>query len=1244
MGGLEQKYENVENLISQSKFKEAAYIAIEILKNKEIYPKIYDKFMVILNRISSEEKQLKIKLDIYLKSYNYLKQRDKDKIQLEIIKIFKLQPSKQVKDNMKKISELKDFELDFQMQKLYDNKLIEENPIDYSKLFENFDEIIEKIKYLISKIHIQSLKNSLIYKLNECYVEKGKKAIEQLITLTDIDEIKGYLDKLNHILLALKEINDSKESIKFILSLISTGESYLLMIEGKKLIEKGKYGEAYNKFISIKTERDLFQIENFEITCIKAIGESFEKNEDYDKAFEIFKKNNKFKFDEIRVEIKRYFKEANTYLEEKKFYEAIKSYVKMYKAREKLSNTQLIENIFTNCVDYFLTALTSFCKNFLEEKDKSKILEYEKKIKDIYEDINDELMKKNIFEILNFIKDIKTLGKESILKEKIMNENKINSNLPEILQRIYMEILLYILYSNNEKEDMIKILNIIIKYAEENLYISRDDLIKLRTLFSLEKSKENKKILVVVSKLYYILSKKGIEFEKNILIIIGNAIISINKEKKLKKDSYNEEEFNEIMINLFLSLEKLIKEQDYKLNNVEKIYNLILDSNIKNIKLCDVLLNGYYYFYQKNITFSNKTINNLLSILLEREKNEKLLDIILLTFKKNKEIYQEYIPKFFKLILKYPQKEDDIISIIISTKIPDDILLKQEFHRVIDLYLNKSDNNSIFLIIEKIPLSYRTSKMMEKYSLYEERKKKDENSTIRSLNVLNPEFNKRNLRLREYYNLIECGISLDKEKLNDIENNLNLNGFYDLLIVLLEKQDYLIEKLNLSIISKFFNQKNYKIFEIISNKKIIWKEKHLMTIIKVFGKNNEEEKKLAIDFIESIKKYQSLPKIIEQNVDFEKKFKEIQKQDALEKDRLIQLLEDFKKIKYFSSKYFKTMNKIIINFFNDSNKKDEDKKNISKKIIKLLVSTCFNISEDILESCYKNISINDFIQSYSEIISNMKIKFILKKVIFDKISELLNNSDNEIKTAIIKQMKYFIDWEIMPSDLIKILYKNISKNEDGKFTDMSKEIIYIFGVICTNFEHNKIPKEFFNDFRTTELYNLIKKELPTIKENYIFYIYSLLIFYGKTKIESKSYYTFPRDIIIENIKERLKNKKTIGIFEESFNYFEKYHKFEILSPKRDKYIRKLLFNKKININDISRILIGKCTEEDRIEKIEGDIINGKIFGFGKMHYTNGDYYIGFFLNNKKEGEGEFFENNNPNGIKQIWKEGKLLED
>ena len=42
-----------------------------------------------------------------------------------------------------------------------------------------------------------------------------------------------------------------------------------------------------------------------------------------------------------------------------------------------------------------------------------------------------------------------------------------------------------------------------------------------------------------------------------------------------------------------------------------------------------------------------------------------------------------------------------------------------------------------------------------------------------------------------------------------------------------------------------------------------------------------------------------------------------------------------------------------------------------------------------------------------------------------------------------------------------------------------------------------------------------------------------------------------------------------------------------------------------------------------------------------MHYTNGDYYIGYFLNNIKEGEGEFFENGNSIGIKQVWKEGKL---
>ena len=1242
MGGLEEKSKKVDFLKSKGKYKDAISIIIELLKQNENKEKIYHKFIEILNLIPKNVNSSYDKFEIYIKCFNYLKSEDKDNIRTEIVKIFEKLKSSTIIDYKKQLEELEDFELDFQIQRLLDNKIIQENPIDYSNKFENFEKIIEQLKNLYKQIKIKSLKHSIKYKMVDCYIDKGKKITENLITLTDINVIKDQLNILNQIKISLKEINSHKESLEFVDSLINTGKSYLLMIEGKKLISEEKFVLAYEKFTSIDTNRELFQIENLEIICIRSICQSLEDDGKYDKALELYKKNKYFKTEEIRVEILKYFNEANNSFKKEKYDEAIKMFVKMYKTKEKLSNSQIIENIFTICANPFLNALSSYCKQIWDEKDELKFLGYENKIKDIYKDINDEMVKKNFSEILNFISDMKKLGKEGLLKEKIMNEKNINSYLPEILQRIYMEILLSILYSKNDTKEIIQLLNIIIKYAEEDLYISREDLIKLRTLFSLENNKENKKLLVSISKLYYIFSKKGIEFEKDILIIIGNKIISIIKEKNNKSFSYTEEEFNQIMINLFLSLEKLIKEKDYKLDNVEKIYNLTFKSQMKNPKLIDILLNGYYYLYQKDVIFSNETINNLLKVLLEGEKNEKLLDVILSVFKKNKELYQGSITGFFKLVFKYPQKEENILNIISLINMKDNILNNQDFHKVIDLYLNKNDYyNSIFLIIEKISISNRTSKMMEKYSLFEEKKKKEEKSTIHSMTELNPEFNKRNLRLREYYNYIECGIGLDIEQLKDIEDNLNLNGFYDLLITLLEKQNNLVEKLNLSLISQYFSIKNYKLFKIISDKKIIWKEKCLLIIMKGFGKNNEEEKRKIIEFLELIKSYQTMPKIIEKNLEFEKNFKNYEAVENIETVKLIKLLDDFKEIKYFSNKYFKTMNKLITYSINNPNTKKEDNNIIFKKIIELLKSTGFNVSQDILEICIQNISKNEFIENYSEIISNKKVKFFLKKVIFDKISGILKRDDIGIKLEIIKKMKYFIDWEKIPSDLLNILNDNLDINIDGNYSELSKEIIYLFGIICSELEENKIKKEFFEKIRKEKLFDLIYKQLPKLKENYIIYILSLIIYYGKKTIDKNNYYSFPRQILIEIIKEKLADKAKNEIFEESLNYFESFHKFDIFNPKRDIYIRKLIFNKKININNISQILMSKCTENERIESIEGEIINGKIFGFGKMHYTNGDYYIGYFLNNIKEGEGEFFENGNSIGIKQVWKEGKL---
>jgi len=1244
MGGIEQKLEKVENLLNRGNFNDANKIILNLLKEDEIPDNFYNKFVDILNLISEKRIDFDTKLNIFSKSFKFLKKKERKKIRLKVISYFRSEASNFIENHMKIIEEFNDFKLSFRIQKLLDSKLVEEMEFKILKDNDNFDKIIEKLNGLISKIHIQSLKSSVRYKIIDCYIGKGKRIIANLITLTEIDEVSKEFEYLSETISNLDSYSAPKESYDFANTLLSTGKSYYLLLEGKKLMEQKNYELAYEKFINIKSQRDLFQIENLEDRCIKEIGKFYEDQKKYDKALEYYKKNKKFEVDEIRIEIILYFDEANALLEKKEYQLAIKSFVKMYEAKKKLSNTHIIENIFTSCVDKFLSALSSYSKCIWDENDKSKLLGYEEKIKDIYYNIDDHLMKQNIFEILNFINDIKNIPKDKILKEKIMNENIINSQLPEILQRIYIEILLSLIYSTNDKQEMIKILIIIIKYTEEDLYISKGDLIKLRTLFSLDKSEENKKIFVVISKLYYILSKKGIEFEKNILIIIGNAIISTNKEKKANPNTYTEEEYSEIMINLFLSLEKLIKEQDYKLDNVEKIYNLVLESEIKNTKLLDILLNGYYYFYQNNLVFSNQTINNLLNILLEKEKNDKLLEIILSTFKKTKELYQKYLPKFLSLINKYPDKHLVILNIINSININDKILNDQVFHKVIDQYLNTNNyDDSIFLIIKKISISNRSSKMLEKYSLYEDQKK-NKKIGINSISDLNQEFSKRDIRLKEYQNLLECGVSFDLKQLKDIENNLNLNDYYDLLIALLEKQNNLIGEVNLNLISNYFNKKNYKLFKIISDKKIVWKEKPLSSIIRGFGKNDEEEKKIIIKFLETINNYQELPKIIEKNYNFEKNFNKYENIDYLEKEKLIELLNNFKEIRYFSNKYYITINKLILSFINNENNKIQEKNEIYKIIIELLKSTSLNVSVDILKLCTNNIPLNEFIQNYSKILSNMKIKSFLKLAIFDKINQILMNNEEDIKLNIIKQMKYFIDWEILPSSSIKILNDNLIINSDENYSEMSKEIIYIFGIICSNNIDNTIPKEFLEKIQKTKLYNLIMNQLPKLKINYIIYILSLIVYYGQNNVEEKNYYSFPREFLVKKIKEKIDVDTDKEIFEESLKYFEIFHKFNVFSPKRDKYIRKLFFNKDLNINKISQILVMKSTKEEyRIEKIEGQIINGKIYGFGLMYYTNGDYYNGYFWNNIKEGEGQFFENDNPIGVKQIWREGKLIE-
>ena len=1295
MGGLEQKVEKIENLMNLGKYKAAIPILLELLNKDEINKlniNIYDKFLKALNKISEEEKDNKIKYDIYIKSFKYLNEENKDDLRVKIVDSLRDKNSTEIEKIAKSAYELNDDDLTIYIKKLLDNTIIEENAILTLNDIKSIEKNITNINKIYPRLQLKSSKKFIHNKIIDSYIKKAQKIAEIINNLTEIDKISSYLNYLNSTIEDFKRITNLEEendieASNYLKSLNNRCNSYLLMTEGTNLINAQNFELAYDKFSRIKgkEERNELQIELKEADCIKSIGKHYEDEENYEMALKFYKKNNKFKENEIRVGILSYYKSAKNFIKIGEYEKSLDNFVVMFKEKKNISKLYLIENIFNDVLTPFLNALTLYCKTIWDKisdkeiDNKLTILNDSKqKLDEINKNLKGEILNKYINEAIAFIEKLKGKTKNNILIIEIMNSN-INHNLPVMNQRIYMEILINLLYSETDNNKRIKILNIIIKYCEEGLYISKNNLIQLRDLFSLSNNRESKKLLKTISKLYSILSKNGIELEKNTLLLIGNTIISLikdknkkniikkndldllnsNKEKMLnnlkhknEEDSnnlYSDEEFNEILINLFVSMEKLLREKDYQLNNVEKIYNLVLlKSNLNNNKLLDTLLNGYYYFYEKNLVFSNITIDNLLTILLEKEENAKLFDIVYYSFKNNKDLYHDYIPKFFKLIFKYDQQEENILKLINSIKLPYQILNDFNFKQAIDEYINKDKvvyYDLIFLIIKQLSISDRTEKMMEKLSLYEEKEENQRKEENNESGCYFQEINKRKMRLKRYEGLINSKINLSIDQLRDIEDNLSINGFFDLLIKLLINQKELIDKININLLSQYFNKDRYEYFiKINSENRINWTERALTTIISGFSKNDENEKKAIIKLLENISNYQTLPLKIKKNLEFEKNFLKVENMKNISKMDLFALLENFKEVNYFSYKYYKKMNELILSCEKNS---DSNKNMIYKKIIELLKSSSFNVSPEILEICFKKLGTEYFSKSYAEILSNLKIQPFIKKVIFEKVDDILKNSDEKLKMEIIKEIKYFIDWEMLTPATVKILSDNLVINNDDQYNEISKEIIYILGVIYSICNDDIILEECFEKvekIKNQKLYKLIHQKMPKLNEKYIFYIYSLIIFYEKNVNENRDYKTYPRKMLLDKIKEKLKTVKEKENFEFNFYYFEKIHEFEQFSPKRDKYIRKLFFNKRIDATKISQILLEKSKIESRIESTVGQKINGKLFGSATIYYTNGEIYIGNFLNNKKEGEGVFYKDEFARGEKQYWRDGKLVED
>ena len=64
---------------------------------------------------------------------------------------------------------------------------------------------------------------------------------------------------------------------------------------------------------------------------------------------------------------------------------------------------------------------------------------------------------------------------------------------------------------------------------------------------------------------------------------------------------------------------------------------------------------------------------------------------------------------------------------------------------------------------------------------------------------------------------------------------------------------------------------------------------------------------------------------------------------------------------------------------------------------------------------------------------------------------------------------------------------------------------------------------------------------------------------------------------------------------------------------------------------------------DNKQVYEGNWVQGKMFGKGKLTSQNGDIYIGEFKYNKRNGKGTLKKGKNGAQIQGVWEDDKLLK-
>ena len=1119
----------IDNFISQNDYKNSNKVYLEArkkilnLNDEELIGKLTQ---YLLANLIEEKNKLKFQTLITNLRYN-------DKIPF----LFQLIYENKLVDSIEKIQ--------IKGNKIIHNKLSEEKDINKIKqeIEVKMNKIIEVNKF-IKLCYFQSILFEMIaekyYRLGSVnyssFISKKEQKSKDLYEIiVEFSQCVHNYNKTYNQKVRLSNYNDSLEKVK---------AHYNILLGFEKINEK-KFEEALNILNTVNYNNATMIEEKSKgiYICYERLGELEEEKENYEKAIEYY---TKMKKDEKVFEL--YIK-----LNKKKIIECIKSklykqsfnfFLEIFDSFNKAKNTEYFEIKYNEIKVILIELIIKLA--IIEYKDNT-LNDYISLLEQLINTINHNEMESKIDELLLELAMIKIQEEENNLfnytKDSLLNEKS-----SEVKKRLYLSLMIINYLSQYPKDTLEILLKPVINFS----YLTRESFDVLKNYF---KQKINLNELFLISKIFYkIIVSSGLCNYVDCIYTISVKILELSRIPDIKEEE--KAKFNDIIEYLILIFQEILmtNKKIIKYDNYKNILFIVI--KIDN-KFINIITRCLLFLSKKKVIFEKKIVDTLKEYLLKNEDGN-ILEVLFIQCELQSQI-QENLEFIFKLLLNYKNNNlsrkniDKIFNFLLS--LPENIISSKISIIYLEKYLMETINISplCYKLIKKIPIEKRSIILSQKLSNYNDK-----------------EFGNVQINYNQFKNQLNFKSIITKEELEQIENKLDDQEIVEQLIQFLKRQKELFKYLNLEKITKYFSLSRKELFNLIIQNEVIFNENSLINLLKGFYRNNEIEIKETFNVFNKIRQYQKqFPDKIELNLKIEKFLKEKQYLKSDKYDLVLnEMFNNFSYLYGFSIQHIQFI--LYILGLPENNQKNL----IAQKMLYFLTEKNYDIGIDIYNKIIVKINWEEFLIAAPNILINTKISNKIKESTIINLYHLMKKDINMLQ-KIILQFKMFVDWIIIPEELLKyLLYllQNVQNNS------MFKEIIFILG---NYFSLPKIKQEKYLDgiisiVQGNNKYQYIINNIKTInKKNELFYLFACLnyIEVPLNIYDENSLLTIPTSIIIDYIKDKNKQLDT-KLLLENINYLNNYWKYNVFSPKRDQILRKLFFNNKSN--DINRLKLLCC--------------------------------------------------------------------